>query len=110
MAIAATWTDDCQGKKDFDGPIISISTRYWPRGGGFSEIANGVWLENEDRPQIKPSATASIIVNLNGDDSDDLATKDFEGETFEVVKAAVESWANEQHARIVAAVRGLYQQ
>ena len=35
--LVARWTDDCQGKKDFDGRLLSYSTRYWPasyRGSG----------------------------------------------------------------------------
>ena len=34
MNVPAKWTDDCQGKKDYDGKILCLSTRYWPRGGG----------------------------------------------------------------------------
>jgi hypothetical protein len=29
------WRNDCQGKKDYDGRIVHVSSRYWPRGGGY---------------------------------------------------------------------------
>lgn len=35
-AIASTvirntkWTEDCQGKRDFDAPLLSVSCRYYP--------------------------------------------------------------------------------
>jgi len=41
------WTNDCQGKKDFDGPIVTLSSRYWPSGGGFSMLDTGTgWPAN----------------------------------------------------------------
>ena len=40
MQPYAMWTDDCQGKKDYDGNMVSISTRYWPgpSGGGNDDV------------------------------------------------------------------------
>jgi len=112
MSLEAQWTDDCCGKKDYDAPIISLSTRYWPRGGGHFVVTNTpgqpVKIEgNEARPEIKPSATASIMINFAEDVGMDaiLAQHDFEAETFEELKLQVEAWAQQQMDRIVAAVR-----
>lgn len=104
MSIAAHWTPDCQGKQDFDGPIITVSTRYWPRGGGFSTFnpAEG-WKHNEDRPEIKPSAKCEIILHdVEEDHNQTLAECDFEAETEDEVKQQVEVWANEQRDKLVA--------
>lgn len=24
------WVSDCQGKQDYDGSLVSVSSRYWP--------------------------------------------------------------------------------
>jgi hypothetical protein len=90
--LRAEWTNDCQGKKDFDGEIVTLSTRYWPRGGGF-----GLMVRNE------PSAKSSILL-----DGECVTSEEFDGETFEDVAAQVEAWAKEQHAKIVAAIENLF--
>jgi hypothetical protein len=99
VTLTAEWEDDCQGKKDFDCEIIGLSTRYWPRGGGFHVLAGGKFEGNEARPEIKPSAKAHIQI-----DGHSVLEKEFEGETFEDVAAQVEAWGKNQHAKIVAAV------
>lgn len=88
--ISAKWTPDCQGKQDYDGHIISISTRYWP--GNYQ--SNG-----------KISATSSIILRYNEDDYEYLAEKDFEGDSEAEVKSSVEEWAQEQMSKIVETMR-----
>lgn len=103
MNIEIEWTNDCSGKKDYDADLVRLSSRYWPRGGGFMAIIDGRIEENEARPEIKPSAVSSILL---GDD--ELASKKFEGETETEVKAKVEAWASEQIARIEAAVRAAF--
>lgn len=116
FTVDAKWTDDCQGKKDYDGDIISVSTRYWPRGGGFTTIHNDGreirWEENDARPYIKPSAKAAIVLrgrNENGGiDTIDLSSRDFEAETFEEVKAMVEEWVDIQYARIITSMFMLF--
>jgi hypothetical protein len=105
MKIAANWTDDCQGKRDFDGDVVRISTRYWPRGGGFSmSVDGGVFTTNADKT-IPPSATSSIELYHKDEDGDDtsvtLTECEFEGETFEEVSAKVEDWGGTQFDRIV---------
>lgn len=108
--VPAEWTDDCQGKKDFDGKLVSLSTRYWPRGGGFSLFSRETgWQDNDARPEIKPSAHATIYLGSTSDgfydDAVKLADAEFEGETQEEVQRAVEAWAAEQFARIGSALR-----
>lgn len=103
MDIEISWADDCQGKKDYDADLVRLSSRYWPRGGGFTEFNNGRFVENEDRPEIKPSAVSHILL---GDER--LASADFEGETEDEVKAKVEAWAAEQVARVEAAIRSAF--
>lgn len=107
--LRAEWTDDCQGKKDYDGPILSLSTRYWPAGGGFGFIVtnqNGrVDINHNPVPHMKPSASSSLQLDYGEDDYLDLITKEFEGDTEADVKAQVETWAQEQMDRVVAMLR-----
>lgn len=112
LTFEASWEDDCCGKKDYDGPICSISTRYWPRGGGHFVVhnipGNPVKIEgSEDRPEIKPSATSHLLINFAEDCGLEaiLIEKDFEAESFEEVKQQVEAWAQQQMDRAVTALR-----
>lgn len=121
MKVDAGWEDDCSGKKNFDGSIVSISTRYWPRGGGFGFITNNidgkVEISHNVDNQIKPSAKSSVTIYWKSDESTDtpydpgyydITSKEFEAETEEEVKQAVELWANEQHKIITDAIINLY--
>jgi len=107
MKLNIKWTDDCQGKKDFDGDIVAISTRYWPGQvtvydtahpeRGLHEISRGC-----------PSATSTIILtdgfpHHNGD-SIDLAQQDFEADTFEEIDSQVQAWTQLQMDRITKAL------
>jgi len=102
---APEWTDDCQGKKDFDGEIVSVSTRYWPRGGSadvYDVTPRGVAVVPRDM-SVRPSAHSAIVVcGVN------VVESDFEGDTEAEVKAAVEKWVAEQTARAVAAVKATF--
>lgn len=95
------WTNDCQGKKNFDGSLVSVSTRYWPRGGGFSVLPPGEheWQENDSRPHIRPAARVSIGFDF-ADDREELVKNYFEGESFEEVRDKVETWV-EDHFRLI---------
>lgn len=100
------WKDDCCGKKDYDGQIISISTRYWPRGGGAIIVDSRVGVLPADAT-IRPSATSSLILDFKGTNDEDyikIATADFEGETFEEIAAQVEKWTQEQFDKMRAAL------
>jgi hypothetical protein len=111
IKLAAKWTNDCGGKKDYDGDILSVSTRYWPEDGGF-------WIGDEKgfrKNDIlsKPSAKCSLCFwdgsegtrEDTGGAYSNLISADFEGDTFEEVAAKVEAWAQEQTDRAVAALR-----
>ncbi len=96
---AAGWTDDCQGKKDYDGPLLSISTRYWPGppGGPFGSPYGPT-----------PSARSSILLRLAGEDNY-LTWRDakFEASTEAEVKAQVEAWVREQLRAVVELLGGV---
>jgi hypothetical protein len=116
MKPAARWTPDCQGKWDYDGRLVSISTRYWPAGGGFhiydpKQAERGLHPSIEDFPEIKPSAHVAIHINCgepdetgHNEDYAHLAEQEFEADTEGEVKAAVEQWVAEQYTRIVKCV------
>jgi len=113
MKPAARWTPDCQGKWDYDGRLISISTRYWPSGGGFhiydpKQPERGLHSSLDDFPEIKPSANAAIHIECGEPDEKGhnssyavLSERDFEANTEQTVKAEVEVWVAEQYSRIV---------
>ena len=110
MKLNIKWTDDCQGKKDYDGEIVAVSTRYWP---GYMTIFDSREPEKglHEVPAGKPSAACSIILSdglLNGE-YENLIHGRFEGDTFEDVAAQVESWAQEQMDRVEKALRAEFQ-
>ncbi len=87
LKIDAEWTNDCQGKKDYDGNIISISSRYWPS----NYQSNG-----------KISAKSSLILRFSEyPEYITLVSKEFNGDTEAEVKHNVEIWAQEQYNKIV---------
>lgn len=100
--VPAQWTNDCQGKQDYDGELVGLSTRYWPRGGGFHIVrGNGEWEGNETRPDILPSAHATIYLGPDEELAEFWCKADTEGE----VKRRVEMWATVQFCRIQNALR-----
>lgn len=110
LKLNISWTDDCCGKKDYDGDIVAVSTRYWPRGGSAMvlDTSDGQGLRKFDDGS-KPSATSHIMLS-NGyphhnDETEYLISRDFEGETFEDVAAQVEAWAQEQMDRVTKALK-----
>lgn len=102
MKLTAEWTQDCCGKQDYDADIVKLSTRYWPRGGGFMVFDGaGKFEENADRPHIRPSAHATICLQ---DHRTALIEQEFEADTEEQVKIMVEAWAQEQFEKVAKAV------
>lgn len=95
------WKPDCCGKQDYDFDIVTLSCRLYPQGGSFLAISpGGECSTREDRPWIKPSAVASILVG-----GSPVYRASFEAATEEDVKADVESWAKAAMARVEYAVR-----
>lgn len=96
--LAAIWTNDCQGKQDYDGPLLRLSTRYWP---------------GRYRADGQPSARAGIDL-LYGpvatrDDRDDpnyLTLRELQvaAPTESEVKARVEAWAQDQFRALLEAL------
>ena len=69
------WYDDCQGKKDYDGAIMQVFTRFWP--GGYQK--NGLCSAKSD-------------ISVGGRE---LFMQEFEGTESEV-KADVEGWVEDR--------------
>jgi len=110
LKLDAEWRDDCSGKKDYDGHILSISTRYWPAGGGFLLVDNrpqGVVIQ-EGVCGIMPSAGSSLIIRGNDETSICLTKQEFEGDTFAEIAVQVEAWAQEQMDKAVAALTAAF--
>lgn len=103
MELQAQWEPDCQGKQDFDADLVRLSSRFYPQGGGFSELNAGRWLENKDRPAIPPSAVATISLQDR-----ELTSASFEGHTEAEVKAKLESWAREQFSKVASAMSAAF--
>lgn len=89
---AAQWSEDCQGKWDYDGPLLSISCRYWPAS----------WSRNG-----QCSAVASIVLDHHSDqnefDHPDTALwreRHFYGQTEDEVKRKVETWVDQQFRQV----------
>lgn len=100
----AAWTNDCQGKKDYDGDLISISSRYWPpnynRDGKHSAHA-AIHLN------LGPSAVHFPGRYLEHDSYRVWRDHEFVATTEARVKEMVERWVQTQVAEIVALLGGL---
>ena len=105
ITTTARWTPDCQGKWDFDGRFIVVSSRYYPQGGGFHifDRVNGFRPSIETNPNLRPHAVSAIHLEHgeaddNGHNADYLiiTEKEFDGDTEAEVKARVETWVQEQ--------------
>jgi len=89
LNVPAIWTNDCQGKKDFDGILVTLSTRYWP-----------------NRLGIKPSAKAEVYIGSTNDEFLDgvilLTEVKIEADSENEVKNQIENWASIQYNRIAS--------
>ena len=115
MQPYAMWTNDCQGKKDYDGELLKISTRYWPGpSGGGAMMFNTTTREFSTLPYgARPSAHSAILLMIGpkaeNDGGGDYLTwreKYFEADTEAEVKTAVEAWVAEQMADVVRLLGG----
>lgn len=112
--LLAKWTDDCQGKKNYDGPVLVVSTRYWPPEGGFStfDTTTGVF---DHQPVRGGKHTATCSLDLIDAETDDeygdhvsLIERDFSADTFEKLKSQVERFAQTQVDRATKALRDAF--
>lgn len=108
--VVAEWKDDCQGKKDFDGAVVVLSTRYWPppssgHGSTLLRREHGA-VTVETLPYGEQASAHAAIALVQGKHGDFLALTDehFYAPTEAEVKAAVEAWAKLQAARVWRAV------
>lgn len=102
------WTNDCQGKKDYDGSIISFSSRYYPgreSGEGFDVFDSATRQWTKHPYGERPSAVSSIGLIDSDGDYISLVEEKFEGDSQAEVQAAVEKWVAENSERVVNAVR-----
>jgi hypothetical protein len=113
LVPCARWTDDCQGKKDYDGRLLSISAHYWPGVEGQRDF------NTYDAPTSqfsilpygrdgRPSAKATIHLDHGEPDEygygDYLVWREqeFVADTEAEVKAMVEAWVRERFEEIQA--------
>lgn len=108
MKLNIAWTSDCQGKKDYDGDVVAISTRYWP---GPVTVFDTSKPEKglHEEPGGQPRAHCSIVLLDGATDhegtTETLAEMKFVGGSFREVSRQVEAWAQEQMDRIATALR-----
>ncbi len=104
--LDANWTDDCQGKKNYDGQIISIQSRFWPT----------IDLTNPDVRRILPSAKAAICIHFkskqkSGEMTENqiiLIEREFEDQSEEVVKEQVEVFCEYEFMKIANILSKFY--
>lgn len=108
LKIDAEWKDDCQGKKNYDADIIFLSTRYWPRGGGFWVFNAETGQRKNPNMNIKPSAKSSIVIAGRDGEGITVCEREFKAETEEEVKRMVEDFAAAEYKKITAAIANLY--
>lgn len=89
------WADDVQGKKDYDGDLVSASCRYYP--GGY-------------RADGQPSAFAGILIWFDdgGDEREYkvYATVDLVAPTEGQVRELVEDWVQDQYTFLLQRLLG----
>lgn len=111
LVPCAAWSNDCQGKKDYDGPLLRISTRYWPGpdGGGSMTFDTGTGKMGTLPYGKQPSAKASILLLFGGENAGDYLVwreQEFEALTPAEVKAQVERWVQEQFNDVMRLLGG----
>lgn len=110
MKPCVAWTNDCQGKKDYDGRLLSISTRYWPGPGGGGATTFDSRTGEFGTAPYGPRPKAHAAIHLNHDEPDQYGygdyaiwrEADFEAETEAEVKALVERWVQDRFDEVRA--------
>lgn len=77
----AKWTPDCSGKQDFDIPLISISTRYWP---DHTAVASLMLWEN---------------ASTHGDYTE-LSRENFNAKSEAELKVQVQAWVKQELVKL----------
>lgn len=113
------WRNDCQGKKDYDAPILEITSRYWP---GEQDGEGRMAIDVEDGTvyrNVPYGGEASAVSELEvlyastegmSVERLTLARKEFQHYDGEVVRREVERWAQEQMDKAVAALRTAFEE
>lgn len=105
LTPCAEWADDCLGKKDYDGPLLNISCRYYPGPDGGGTMTYDTATEQFGTVAYGPYPTAIASIELRHGIPDDgdykvWREKEFVGHTEEEVKASVEAWVAEQFLEV----------
>jgi hypothetical protein len=85
MKVPAEWSDDCGGKKNFDGDLVSVCVTCFPGGRGGSSTA---------------SASILLLQGNDEDDDVDLVRQEFTGQTQEEAQRQVEVWVQAKYEEI----------
>lgn len=104
----AAWTPDCQGKQDYDGRLLSISTRYWPGPGGGGGMTFDTRTGKFGTAPYGPRPSAHAAIHLDHGEPDEYGYGEytvwreahFDGDTEADVKQQVEQWVAEQVAAV----------
>ena len=112
VKTTAVWTNDCCGKKDFDGEMLTVSSRYWPKGGSgmaFDTEHPGRGLHRyDDGSQCSASSKILFHYTKENGDTDYLVvaeTGDYiTGATQEEVQTKIEDWVQKTTDRILRAL------
>lgn len=82
------WRHDCQGKQDYDGRLVEVSTRYWP--------------PNYDAAR-RHTAHSSILLGGVA-----VVDEQFAGETIGECKRQVEQWVARQIQTVETALAAAF--
>lgn len=86
------WTHDCQGKMDYDGTLVYVTSRTYPR---FYHAGDG-----PHHGKTLATGSSTFMIGYT-----EVLSKEFHAETQEEVNAAITVWVREHLGKIEAAVR-----
>lgn len=85
------WEDDCQGKADYDGPLLSVSSRYWPAKFGHRHSAHSALVLHHGKPDDQGWKGERKII----------CEREFTGSSKEDVQQQVEEWVDNMSHRVL---------